>query len=100
MRGNPIRDILPDKYYYQLLYRGFLNDRAIRDYYLKKKFHQLKSQFSPREIFTRLQKEFPYICNDTIRKIIYTRNGVHLSAEPGNPSTETASVSAFRDKTS
>jgi IS30 family transposase len=40
---------------------------------LKKKFENLRAQYSPRQIFGILQKEFPYICEDTIRKIIYTR---------------------------
>ncbi len=73
MRGNPIPEFIPDKLYFVLKSMGFLNERSIRDYYLKKKFNNLRSRFSRREIFGILQKEFPYICEDTIRKIIYTR---------------------------
>ena len=73
MRGNPISEFIPDDLYFTLKSMGFLDERTIRDYYLKKKFEQLRSQYSPRQIFRILQKEFPYICEDTIRKIIYTR---------------------------
>jgi len=73
MRGNPIREFIPDHWYYSLKSMGFLDERTIRDYYLKKKFENLRTQYSPRQIFGILQKEFPYICEDTIRKIIYTR---------------------------
>lgn len=73
MRGNPIPEFIPDKLYFVLKSMGFLNERSIRDYYLKKKFNNLRSRYSRREIFVILQKEFPYICEDTIRKIVYTR---------------------------
>ena len=74
MRGNPIKEFIPDHLYYELNNKGFLNERAIRDYYLKKRFLELRSEYAPREIFSLLQKEFPYICEDTIRKIIYSRD--------------------------
>jgi len=73
MRGNPIHEFIPDDLYVTLKSMGFLDERTIRDYYLKKKFDDLRSQYTPREIFRILQKEFPYICEDTIRKIIYSR---------------------------
>ncbi len=76
MCGNPIKEFISDHLYNELSAKGFLNERAIRDYYLKKRFIELRSAYSPREIFSLLQEEFPYICEDTIRKIIYTRNGI------------------------
>ncbi len=81
MRGNPIREFLPDDYYYELKSKGFLNERAIRDYYLKKRFHFLHSNRSSCEIFSILQREFPYLSEDTIRKIIYSKNKTDF--EPG-----------------
>ncbi len=38
MRGNPLREFIPDHLYHELNAKGFLNERAIRDYYLKKRF--------------------------------------------------------------
>jgi hypothetical protein len=81
MRGNPIREFIPDHLYFSLKSMGFLDERTIRDYYLKKKFESLRTQYSPRQIFGILQKEFPYICEDTIRKIIYTRQMVTENGE-------------------
>ena len=74
MRGNPLREFIPDHLYHELNAKGFLNERAIRDYYLKKRFIELRTEYTPREIFSLLQKEFSYICEDTIRKIIYSRD--------------------------
>jgi hypothetical protein len=76
MRGNPIPEIIPDHIYFLLESKGFLNERTIRDYYLKKRFYQLRRHHSAREIFSILQSEFPYLCEDTIRKIIYSKNGL------------------------
>jgi hypothetical protein len=76
MRGNPVSEFIPDELYFDLMEKGFLNERAIRDYYLKKQFNTLRSHHTPQQIFSLLHQEFPYICEDTIRKIIYTRNGM------------------------
>lgn len=81
MCGNPIKEFIPDHLYEELNTKGFLNERAIRDYYIKKRFIELRSEHNPREIFTLLQREFPYICEDTIRKIIYTRNGIDVALQ-------------------
>lgn len=83
MRGNPIREFIPDDLYFKLKANGFLNERTIRDYYLKKRFHFLRSRYSSREIFSRLQCEFPYLSEDTIRKIIYSKNITTFNRESG-----------------
>ncbi|MFZ0390611.1 MAG: hypothetical protein WAN36_09125 [Calditrichia bacterium] len=75
MRGNPLREFIPDDLFYKLKAKGFLNDRAIRDYYMKQRFEVLKKNHPPKEIFVMLQREFPYLSVDTVRKIIYSRNG-------------------------
>jgi hypothetical protein len=74
MRGNPISEFISDKLYFDLMAKGFLNERAIRDFYLKKQFNEMRTRHTPQQIFSLLHEEFPYICEDTIRKIIYTRN--------------------------
>jgi hypothetical protein len=82
MRGNPISEFIPENLYFDLLKKGFLNERAIRDYYLKKKYYTLRSRYTPQDIFSLLQEEFPYICKDTIRKIIYTRGEIDRFLTP------------------
>ncbi len=81
MRGNPLREFVPDEIFFFLKEKGFLNDRAVRDYYLKKRFAVLKKSHRPKEIFEMLQTEVPYLSVDTVRKIIYSRNGHYLSPE-------------------
>lgn len=80
MRGNPLRELVPDEFFFILREKGFLNERAVRDYYMKKRFEELKSRHQPKEIFSILQREFPYLSEDTVRKIIYTRNGFNLAS--------------------
>ncbi len=73
MRGNPLREFLDDEQFQMLWEKGFLNERAVRDHYIRKKFLLLKAQLKPREIIDRLQKEFSYLSHETIRKIVYSR---------------------------
>ena len=80
MRGNPIREFLPDEFYYLLKEKGFINERAVRDFYMKKRFEELKIYHPPKDIFSILQKEFPYLSEDTVRKIIYSRNGFEYAS--------------------
>jgi hypothetical protein len=80
MRGNPLREFIPDDLYFQLKEKGFINERAVRDFYMKKRFEELKSYHQPKDIFTILQQEFPYLSEDTVRKIIYSRNGFEYAS--------------------
>lgn len=54
---------------------GFLDERAIRDYYICKKFNRLRGQQKPGKIIEKLREEFPYLSIDTVRKIAYSNNG-------------------------
>ena len=77
MRGNPLREYLDDDLYALLWEKGFLNERAIRDYYIRKKFKALKNELKPKEIIENLQHEFSYLSTETIRKIVYSKiNGM------------------------
>ena len=73
MRGNPLQEYLDDRSFYLLLKRGFLNERAIRDLYIKDRYGQLKKTARPKEIFQIIQEEFGYLSVETIRKIIYSK---------------------------
>ncbi len=73
MRGNPLQEYLDDKLFHLLLKKGFLNERAVRDLYIKNRFVRLKEKTSPKDIFQIIQKEFPYLSIETIRKIIYSK---------------------------
>lgn len=73
MRGNPLRKYLDDESFHLLLSRGFLNERAIRDLYIKDRYGKLKEEARPKEIFHMIQEEFSYLSVETIRKIIYSK---------------------------
>ena len=73
MRGNPLQEYLDDKLFNLLLRKGFLNERAIRDLYIKNRFEQLKDRTPPKDIFQIIQREFSYLSTETIRKIIYSK---------------------------
>ena len=73
MRGNPLQQYLDDRSFHSLLKRGFLNERAIRDLYIKNRYGQLKENARPKEIFEIIREEFSYLSVETIRKIIYSK---------------------------
>ncbi len=75
MCGNPLRAYLDDELFNRLWKEGFLNERAIRDHYIREKFSTLKRDLKPKAIIHQLQEEFSYLSTETIRKIVYTRNG-------------------------
>lgn len=81
MCGNPLRAYLDDELFNRLWAEGFLNERAIRDHYIREKFSALKRDRKPKEIIHQLQEEFSYLSTETIRKIVYTRNGEATSGK-------------------
>ena len=69
---NPLQDLISDEIYKLLESRGFLNQKSVRDHLIRKKFELLKNEKrNVLEAINILQKEYPYLQTDTIRKIIY-----------------------------
>jgi hypothetical protein len=70
--SNPITDLISDEIYDLLLYRGLINDRAVRDYIIRKKFKSLRAQkLRTGDAIDSLREEYPYLQFDTIRKIVH-----------------------------
>lgn len=69
---NPIPDLVPDELFNQLEKFNFLNERAIRDYEIRKRFSDLKKQLSTHEAINEIRDSYPYLSYDTVRKIAYT----------------------------
>ncbi|MCB0262785.1 MAG: hypothetical protein R3C41_13410 [Calditrichia bacterium] len=82
MNNNPIKEIITDDKYQKLMSMGFLNERAIRDYYLRKKFESLRRHYKPGLIVERLREEFPYLTIETVRKIVYSKHNHKLESLP------------------
>ena len=78
MYGNPLKDYLDNEKFKLLWEKGFLNERAIRDFYIREKFGVLKEELKPKQIIDMLQREFSYLSSETIRKIVYSKgNGMN-----------------------
>lgn len=69
---NPIPDLVPDELFTQLEKFNFLNERAIRDYEIRKRFADLKKRMSAHEAISEIRDSYPYLSYDTVRKIAYT----------------------------
>jgi hypothetical protein len=69
---NPLSDLISDEVYELLNSRGLINDRAVRDYEIRKKFKSLRAQkFRTGDAIDSLREEYPYLQFDTIRKIVH-----------------------------
>jgi hypothetical protein len=69
---NPLSDLISDEVYDLLNSRGLINDRAVRDYEIRKKFKSLRAQkFRTGDAIDSLREEYPYLQFDTIRKIVH-----------------------------
>ncbi len=69
---NPLSDLIPDDIYEKLNSRGFINEKSVRDYLIRKKFEALKSQkIQASKAIELIREDYPYLQFDTIRKIIY-----------------------------
>jgi hypothetical protein len=71
-RKNPLADLISDDIYDLLDSKGLINEKSVRDYQIRNKFKQLRSQkVSASDAIDRLRDEYPYLQFDTIRKIVY-----------------------------
>jgi hypothetical protein len=69
---NPVSDIISDEIYELLQNRGLINERAVRDYQIRKKFKSLRAQkYRTGDAIDALREEYPYLQFDTIRKIVH-----------------------------
>ncbi len=72
---NPLSDLISDDIYSLLHTRGLINEKSVRDYTIRKKFQELKTQNIPAsEAIERIRNDYPYLQFDTIRKIVYQLN--------------------------
>ncbi len=65
---NLLSDLLTDEQYEKI--KPFLNELAIRDYNIQKKYKKLRAQkISSGNAIDTLREEYPYLQWDTLRKI-------------------------------
>ena len=69
---NPIPELINDEIYSLLSSRGLINEKSVRDYLIKRQFHDMrKAKVRASEAIDALREEYPYLQFDTIRKIVY-----------------------------
>ncbi len=72
---NPLSDLISDDIYELLFSQGLIDDKAVRDYQIRKKFKMLRlSKVSAGDAIDSIREEHPYLQFDTIRKIVYQIN--------------------------
>jgi hypothetical protein len=69
---NPISDLINDQLFVELIRRGVVNEKYVRDYYLRSRFKEMReNRIGANEAIEKLNSEYPYLQFDTIRKIVY-----------------------------
>ncbi len=69
---NPLSELISDDIFDLLDSHGLIDDKAVRDYQIRKKFKQLRSgKLSAGDAIDAIRTEYPYLQFDTIRKIVY-----------------------------
>lgn len=69
---NPLSDIISDDIFELLDSQGLIDEKAVRDYQIRKKFKNLRaSKISAGDAIDAIREEYPYLQFDTIRKIVY-----------------------------
>ncbi|NUN09165.1 MAG: hypothetical protein HUU54_08320 [Ignavibacteriaceae bacterium] len=69
---NPIAELISDDIYELLHSHGLIDEKAVRDYQIRKKFKSLRAtKVSAGEAIDTIREEYPYLQFDTIRKIVY-----------------------------
>jgi hypothetical protein len=69
---NPLSDLISDDIYELLDSHGVIDEKAVRDYQIRKKFKQLRaSKISAGDAIDTIRENYQYLQFDTIRKIVY-----------------------------
>ena len=69
---NPLSELISDEIFELLEVHGLIDEKAVRDYQIRKKFKSLRaSKISAGDAIDAIREEYPYLQFDTIRKIVY-----------------------------
>ena len=69
---NRLSDLISDDIYELLDSHGLIDEKAVRDYQIRKKFKQLRaSKISAGDAIDTIREDYQYLQFDTIRKIVY-----------------------------
>lgn len=77
---NPIPELITDELFVRLKEHNLIDEKALRDYLIRKKFRELRAQkVSAGDAIDYIREEHPYLQFDTIRKIVYQINKNNFS---------------------
>ena len=69
---NPLSELISDEIYELLESHGLIDEKAVRDYQIRKKFKSHRAnKISAGDAIDSIREEYPYMQFDTIRKIVY-----------------------------
>ena len=69
---NPLSDLISDEIYDLLDSHGLIDEKAVRDYQIRKRFKLLRAtKVSAGDAIDTIRKDYQYLQFDTIRKIVY-----------------------------
>ena len=69
---NPLSDLISDEIYDLLDSHGLIDEKAVRDYQIRKRFKLLRAtKVSAGDAIDSIREDYPYLQFDTIRKIVY-----------------------------
>lgn len=71
LRVNPLSDFIDDEAYSLLEQHRLIDQKALRDYLIRKSFREMRGRMSAGDAIDQLQQQHPYLQFDTIRKIVY-----------------------------
>ncbi len=73
--NNPLSDLISDEVYELLDRQGLINKKSVRDYLIRKRFNNLREkEITAGKAIEYIQKDYPYLQFDSIRKIIYNKS--------------------------
>ncbi len=71
---NPIREFVSDEVLSKLRAHRLLDEKQLRDYHIRQIFKSAREQrLSAADAIECVQREYPYLQFDTIRKIVYKK---------------------------
>ncbi len=68
---NPLADLIDDTTYVKLQEFGLFNEKAVRDYRIRKMYRELRASMNAGDAIDAIRERYPYLQFDTVRKIVY-----------------------------
>ena len=68
---NPLKELISDEIFELLRSHALLDEKAIRDYQIRKMFKEMRKELSAGDAIDKIRDLYPYLQFDTIRKIVY-----------------------------